>query len=70
MGEQRGLADFWEKQEAQLSPSDRAMRRVSWNLANCHAHMQKLIVRQVLNQVSAVASWPVRQIRAVDSAWW
>jgi len=24
-------------QEAQLSPRDRAMRRVSWNLANCHA---------------------------------
>ena len=23
------------QQEAQLSPRDRAMRRVSWNLANC-----------------------------------
>jgi len=56
------------KQEAQLSPRDRAMRRVSWNLANCHATVQKLLV-QVLNQVSAVANWPVRQRRAVDSAW-
>jgi len=56
-------------QEAQLSPRDRAMRRVSWNLANCHATVQKLLVRQVLNQISAVANWPVRQNRAVDSAW-
>ena len=32
-------------QEAQLSP----MRRVSWNLANCHATVQKLLVRQGLN---------------------
>ena len=56
-------------QEAQLSPRDRAMRRVSWNLANCHATVQKLLVRKVLNQVSAVANWPVRQNRAVDSAW-
>ena len=56
-------------QEAQLSPRDRAMRRVSWILANCHATVQKLLVRQVLNQVSAVANWPVRQNRAVDSAW-
>ena len=53
------------EQGAQLSPRDRAMRRVSWNLANCHATVQK----QVLNQVSAVANWPVRQNRAVDSAW-
>ena len=46
-------------QEAQLSPRDRAMRRVSsWNLANCPASVQKLLVRQVLNQVSAVANWP------------
>ena len=30
------------RQEAQLSPRDRAMRRVSWNLANCHAAVQKL----------------------------
>ena len=28
------------KQKAQLSPRDRAMRRVSWNLANCHATVQ------------------------------
>ena len=29
-------------QKAQLSQKERAMRRVSWNLANCHATMQKL----------------------------
>ena len=44
------------QQEAQLSPTDRAMRRVSRNHANCHATVQKLLVRQVLNQVSAVAN--------------
>jgi len=48
----------------------RKMRHVSWNLANCHATVQKLLVRQVLNQISAVANWPVRQNRAVNSAWW
>jgi len=52
-------------QVAQLSP----MRHVSWNLANCHATVKKLLVRQVLNHLSAVANWPVRQNRAVDSAW-
>jgi len=36
-----------EKQEAQLSPSDRAMRLVSSNLANYHATVQKLLTRQV-----------------------
>jgi len=36
--------------EAQLSPRDRAMRRVSGNLASCHAAVQKLLVRQVLNK--------------------
>jgi len=56
-------------QEAQLSPRDRALRRISWSLANCHATMQKLLVRQVLNQVSAVANWPAQQNRAADSAW-
>jgi len=35
-------------QEAQLSPSDRAMRLVSSNLANYHATVQKLLIRQVL----------------------
>ena len=35
-------------QEAQLSPSDRAMRLVSSNLASCHATVQKLLIRQVL----------------------
>jgi len=43
-------------QEAQLSPKDRAMRRVNWNLANCHATVQKLLIRQVLNK-SMVRSW-------------
>jgi len=60
-------------QEAQLSPRDRTMCRVSWNLANLlprsDATVQKPLVRQVLNEVSAVANWPVRQNRAVDSAW-
>jgi len=37
-------------QEAQLSPSDHAMRRVNRNLANYHATVQKLLVRQVLNK--------------------
>jgi len=43
-------------QEPQLSPRDRAMLRVSWNLANCHATVQKLIIRQVLTK-SMVSSW-------------
>ena len=34
------LCTGWVKQEAQLSPRDRAMRRVSGNLANCHATVQ------------------------------
>ena len=38
-------------QEAQLSPSDRAMRLVSSNLANCHATVQKLHIRQVLTKL-------------------
>ena len=46
------------RQEAQLSPRDRAMSRVSWNLANCHATVQKLLVRQVLNK-SKLWSWRV-----------
>jgi len=33
--------------EAQLSPSDRAMRLVGSNLANCRATVQKLLIRQV-----------------------
>jgi len=32
------------QQEAQLLPSDRAMRLVSSNLANCHATVQKLLI--------------------------
>ena len=43
-------------QEAQLSPRDRAMPRVNWNLANCHATVQKLLIRQVLTK-SMVWSW-------------
>ena len=43
-------------QEAQLSPRDRAMRRVNWNRANCHATVQKLLIRQVLTE-SMVRSW-------------
>ena len=43
--------DDSEKQEAQLSPSDRAMRLVSSNLANCHASVQKLLIRQVLTKL-------------------
>jgi len=64
------LVQSWITQEAQLLPRDRAMHRVSWNLANCNTTVQKLLVRQVLNQESAVANWPMRQNRAVDSAWW
>ena len=39
-----------QEQEAQLSPSDRAMRLVSSNLANYHATVQKLLIRQVLTK--------------------
>ena len=38
-------ANLFIIQEAQLSPRDRVMRRVSWNVANCHATVQKLLVR-------------------------
>ena len=40
---QRDFVDSLYRQEAQLSPSDRAMRLVSSNLANCHATVQKLL---------------------------
>ena len=43
-------------QETQLSPSDRAMRLVSSNLGNCHATVQKLLIRQVLTKLM-VWSW-------------
>ena len=33
-----------------------AMRRLNWNLANCHATVQKLLIRQVLTK-SMVWSW-------------
>ena len=39
-----------DKQETQLSPSDRTMRLVSSNLANYHATVQKLLIRQVLTK--------------------
>ena len=41
-------------QEAQLSPSDRAMRLVSSNLANYHATVQKLFIRQVLTETDSM----------------
>ena len=44
---------YKERQEAQLSPSDRAMRLVSSNIANCHATVQKLLIRQVLTKLLA-----------------
>jgi len=44
----------WLKwQEAQLSPSDRAMRLVSSNFASCHATVQKLLIQQVLTKLMA-----------------
>jgi len=47
----RGLQSYhWNEQEAQLSPSDRAMRLVISNLANYHAAVQKLLIRQVLTK--------------------
>jgi len=39
-----------EEQEGQLSLSDRTMRLVSSNLANYHATVQKLLIRQVLTK--------------------
>jgi len=38
------------QQEAQLSPSDRTMCLVSSNLANYHATVHKLLIRQVLTK--------------------
>jgi len=49
--------DFY-LQEAQLSPSDRAMRLVSSNLANYQATVQKLLIRQVLTK-PMVRSWRI-----------
>ena len=49
-GPKAGTRHHEKVQEVQLSPRDRAMRRVSWNLAYCHATVQKLLVRQVLNK--------------------
>jgi len=50
------ILEQWNIQVAQLSPRDRAMRRVNWNLANCHATVQKLLIRQVLTKL-VVWSW-------------
>ena len=47
---------LYEIQEAQLSQRDRAMRCVNWNLANCQATVQKLLIRQVLTKLM-VWSW-------------
>ena len=59
-GEKRRAAalrvNYLHLQEAQLSPRDRAMRCVNWNLANCHATVQKLLIRQVLTKL-IVWSW-------------
>ena len=38
------------QQEAQLSLSDHTMRLVSSNLANYHATVQKLLIRQVVTK--------------------
>ena len=46
----RSLSSRQVQQEAQLSPSDRAMCLVSSNLANYHATVQKLLIRQVLTK--------------------
>ena len=43
-------------QDALLSPSDHAMRLVSSNLANYHATVHKLLIRQVLTKL-VVWSW-------------
>ena len=45
-----GVASVHYSQEAQLLPSDRAMRLVSSKLANCQATVQKLLRRQVLTK--------------------
>jgi len=47
-------SDFFSvlfEQETQLLPSDRAMHLVSSNLANFHATVQKLLIRQVLTKL-------------------
>jgi len=49
-GNQRVALQVSGKQETQSSPSDRAMRLVSSNLANYHATVQKILIRQVLTK--------------------
>ena len=48
--------DLLFRQEAELSPSDHAMCLVSSSLANYHATVQKLLIRQVLKK-PMVWSW-------------
>jgi len=48
--QRRSCTSKFVKKEAQLSPRDGEMRRVNWNLANCHATVQKLLIRQVLTK--------------------
>ena len=43
--------DNKQLQEAQLSPSDRAMRLVSSNLASYHATVQKLLISPVYRRL-------------------
>jgi len=45
-----------KRSSAIASRQGRAMGRVNWNLANCHATLQKLLIRQVLAK-SMVWSW-------------
>jgi len=49
----QAIANHKGEQEAQLSPSDHAMRLVSSNLASCHATVQKLLtgIRQILTKL-------------------
>jgi len=58
------LIGVFYKQEAQLSPRDRAMRRVNWNLANCHATVQKLLIREALTE-SMIWSWRLSRRQCV-----
>ena len=62
-----GWAGTRKVQEAQLSPRDRAMRRVNWNLANCHATVQKLLIRQALTKSMV---WIIKlEIKVGGNAW-
>ena len=43
-----------QRQEAQLTPSDRAMSLVSSNFANYHATVQKLLIRPSPDQTDGM----------------